>query len=130
MIQKGKRMIKLIYEDDSNMTAINKISVELDSESQIDEVVDACDRFIRMIGYYPKDNHTLEYVPELEESVETSRENSETYSFNLGDVEDPHLYAQIEIDTWQANVGVRATDYELKPNIYGGYEVTVNYENE
>lgn len=123
-------MIKLIYEDDSNMVAINKISVELDPDAHIDEVVDACDRFIRMIGYQPQDGFVLEFVPEInEESVDASREDSETYSFNLGDVEDPHLYAQMQIDTWQANVGVRATDYELKPNIYGGYEVTVHYED-
>ncbi len=60
-------MYKLIYIADKEYTSAADVEFTIDSDSNIPEMCEHFDRFLKAVGYYPPQNATLEYVEDEEE---------------------------------------------------------------
>lgn len=121
-------MIKLSYYNENDVPA--SVEFTVNEDATLEELLTTIGHFIKSAGFPIKAYHDLTFVdnaPQAVDMMDDLFDEPPEYTFNLGDVEDPHLYAQMHIDGWaKANKSNTPYTYTLEPDKYSyGYKVTV-----
>lgn len=116
-------MIKLSYYAKNSSTS--SIEFTVNDDVTLEELLSHINCFIKSAGFPIKDNYDLTFVNNTPQ--QGSEDEAPDYTFNLGDVEDPHLYAQMHIQEWSKKQGTSLSySYILDPDERSyGYKVTV-----